>query len=206
MARHTVELAFSLGLLVTTAGCDKHVPLLGQDAPGPSSQQDGRCPTAPVANGSPCPLSYDGLECFLPGCDPTRPDEIDCTGGHWAVFRYPGDLCAAPADARLPGDARLPTDAAPIPDAPSTSGSACVAQCDDSSNCGSGLYCPKTCASCPCSGFCEAQTFVCTIGQDQTCNADPSNPNMDGFCLQSSGQYGSVCFCLSGQNAQGKCL
>jgi hypothetical protein len=75
----------------------------------------------------------------------------------------------------------------------------CTAQCDGTSDCPSGQYCPDSCVMCPCASQCAAQQVVCTLGADQTCNDDPSVSSLHGHCQTAApGPFATACTCLPG--------
>jgi hypothetical protein len=90
------------------------------------------------------------------------------------------------------------------------SGQACTSSCDGTSNCPAGQYCPDSCLTCPCTGTCVAQTFVCTLGDDHTCNDDLSVSSIHGTCKAAgSGPVATSCTCSPGfamNPSTGHCL
>ena len=90
-----------------------------------------------------------------------------------------------------------------------TLGKPCVAQCDGTSNCDPGQYCPDSCLTCPCSDFCRDLPNSGTLGKacvaqcDGTSNCDPGQYCPDScltcpcsdFCraIPSSGTLGKPC-------------
>jgi hypothetical protein len=119
-----------------------------------------------------------------------------------------GTTCSVDGWATCQGNPTCKSFVNCIKSCPTGVGKACTAQCDGSSDCDPGQYCPDSCFTCPCSGTCQPQTFVCTLGQDWTCNDGPVN-GVHGQCVASNGPVGSRCVCLAGfqQNATtGKCL
>ena len=90
-----------------------------------------------------------------------------------------------------------------------TIGEGCTLQCDGSSNCDPGEYCPDSCLTCPCTDTCREQGAICTIGDDSTCNGDSQVVANLGHCVASQGPYATTCTCINGgvqdPLAGGKC-
>lgn len=85
-----------------------------------------------------------------------------------------------------------------MPSSGGTLGAACTLQCDGTSNCDPGQYCPDSCLQCPCTDTCHAQASICTLGTDQTCNDNPMTIAIQGHCVAGQGPFATTCTCLAG--------
>lgn len=220
----------SVALLLGVAGagpCDKQVPIgVTKDAgQGDASTCDGACASSADVAAKACiescrqPVApnYGGFELYeysacygsCPVCSGLSPCGgndtplagaacLSCLQNQLAVAIEPG--CS--------GNAGCTTFAKCMQACPTTLGKQCTASCDGTSTCEPGQYCPASCVTCPCTDTCRAQTYVCTLGQDQTCNDDPAISSIQGSCIASDGPNATSCQCATGfsKNPQtGKC-